>query len=564
MRALWGPPLNRPKRLVGREGLSRPEPVMTLPRSAADVLDEHVTWELECIDRMYLNLYQPKLMFAGGIAWFFREHRGWPFVSSVLMDRVTKDFVASIHRFIRDGGLDLVHFQKGQRKDDIAHCYLAGHDGSEGVLFVGRAQEKTQVFRTQKRRNPATGKSYPWLVADTAMVNHFYFYGFDDDFGPFFIKFGSYFPYTAKVCINGHEWAKRQAAKAGIGFEALDNGFLSCEDHRRLQRVCDSLSPAKIDVFVRKWLARLPHPFTPSDRRAGYRYDLSVLQAEFSLTQVLDRPLSGRVFFEEVIRENLDIGRPDQVSLVFDRRVVRRGRRQTPGRFRTRVITEGVTPSLHIYYRRSKLKQYHKEGRALRTEMTVNDTRDFGIGKRLINLPALRQIGFSANRRLLHVQRISHEPWRGEDAFAAVTSPVVVDGQRAAALRFADPRVQALLSALIVFRLLPNGFANRDLREHLAPLLGCHADSLTQGKMSYDLRRLRLHGLIERIPGTHRYQISEFGFHAAVVLHRAHARLLRPALAIAANAPGPTRLRRALNEVDDAITELLDRSGLAA
>jgi hypothetical protein len=554
----------RPKRLGGREGLSRPEPDMTLPRSAADVLAEHVCWELECIDRMYLNLYQPKLMFPGGIAWFFREHRGQPFVSSALMDPISKEFVAAIHRFIGDRGLDLVHFRKDQRKDDVAHGYLAGHDGSEGVLFVGRAQEKNQVFRTVKRRNPVTGATYPWLVADTSMVNQFYFYGFDDDFGPFFIKFSTYFPYTGKVCINGHEWAKRQAAKTGIGFEALDNGFLSCDDPQRLQRLCESLSAAMIDAFVRKWLARLPHPFTPADRRAGYRYDLSILQAEFSLTQVLDRPLSGRVFFEEVIRENLDIGRPDQVSLVFDRRVLMGRRRRTPGRFRTRVITDGVTPSLHVYYRRSKLKQYHKEGRALRTEMTVNDTRDFGIGKRLHNLPALRQIGFRANRRLLHVQRISHEPWRGEDAFAAVNSPVVVDGQRAAGLRFADPRVQALLSALVVFRLLPNGFANRDLREHLAPLLGCHADSLTQGKMSYDLRRLRLHGLIERIPGTHRYQTSEYGFHTALVLHRAHARLLRPALALAADAAAPAPLRRALQQVDNAIADLLDRPGLAA
>ncbi len=537
---------------------------MTLPRSAADVLAEHVTWELECIDRMYLNVYVPRLVFAEGIAHFFRSHRGQPFVSSALMDPITKDFVASIHRFIRDRGVELVHFRKDQRKDDVAKSYLAGHDGSEGVLFVGRAQEKTNVFRTQKRRNPVTGKSYPWLVADTAMINHFYFYGFDDDFGPFFIKFGTYFPYTAKCCINGHEWAKRQATKAGVGFEALDNGFLSCDDPKRLQRICRSLTPAKIDAFMRKWLARLPHPFCPADRRAGYRYDISVLQAEFSLTQVLDRPLSGRVFFEEVIRENLDIGRPDQVGLVFDRRVFMGRRLRTPGRFRTRIITEGVTPSLHIYYRRSKLKQYHKEGRALRTEMTVNDTRDFGIGKRLPNLPALGQIGFSANRRLLHVQRVSHEPWRGEDAFAAVTSPVVVDGQRVAGLRFADPRVQALLSALVVFRLLPNGFANRDLREHLAPLLGLPSSSLTQGKMSYDLRRLRLHGLIQRIAGTHRYQVSDFGFHTAVVLHRAHARLLRPALAIATGPPTPTPLRRALQHVDDAIHQLLDGSGRAA
>jgi hypothetical protein len=531
---------------------------MTLPRSAADVLASDVVWELECIDRMYLNLYVPKLMFADGVAHFFRSHRGQPFVSSALMDPMTKDFVRSIHRFVDDHGVDLVPFRKGERKDDVAHRYLAGHDGSEAILFVGRAQEKTNVFRTQKRRNPMTGKTYPWLVADTAMVNHFYFYGFDDDFGPFFIKFATYFPYTAKVCINGHEWAKQQATKAAIGFEALDNGFLSCDHPDLLQRICHSLTPAKIDAFVRKWLARLPHPFTAADRRAGYRYDLSILQAEFSLTQVLDRPVSGRVFFEDVIRENLDIGRPDQVSLVFDRRIYRRGRHITPGRFRTRIITEGVTPSLHVYYRRSKLKQYHKEGRALRTEMTVNDTRDFGIGKRLNNLPALGQVGFAANRRLLHVQRTSHDPWHGEDAFAAVTNPAVVDDQRVSGLRFTDARVQALLAALVVFRLLPNGFANRDLREHLAPLLGLPANSLTQGKMTYDLRRLRLHHLIERVPHTHRYHVTDFGFHAAIILRRAHDRLLRPALTTTATPSTTTALGRALIQVDHAIDSMLN------
>ena len=104
----------------------------------------------------------------------------------------------------------------------------------------------------------------------------------------------------------------------------------------------------------------LPHPFTAGSPGGGYRYDVSILQAEFSLTQVLDRPLCGRVFFEEVIRENLDIGRPDQVQLIFERRVTKR----TPGRFRTRVLTEGVTPSLHIDYKHSRIKQYHKEGRA--------------------------------------------------------------------------------------------------------------------------------------------------------------------------------------------------------
>jgi hypothetical protein len=134
------------------------------------------------------------------------------------------------------------------------------------------------------------------------------------------------------LCINGNEYAKRQATKAGIAFTALDNGFATIEDPAdipRVQAICDGLTEPVIDALLRKWLARLPHPFTPVDRAAGYRYQLSVLQAEFSLTQMLDKPVSGRIFFEQTIRENLDIGRPDQAGLIFNRQV----RRNTPGVF---------------------------------------------------------------------------------------------------------------------------------------------------------------------------------------------------------------------------------------
>jgi hypothetical protein len=208
-----------------------------------------------------------------------------------------------------------------------------------------------------------------------------------------------------------------------------------------LQAICDSFGPAHIESLLRKWLAILPNPFTPDDEAAGYRYELSILQAEFSLTQMLDRPVSGRIFFEQVMRDNLDIGRPDQIGLVFDRRIINGRKNKTPGRFRTRVITEGVTPSLHVDYKNSKIKQYHKEGRAIRTETTINDPGDFGLAKRLTNLAALRQIGFPANRRLLGVQRISHDPVHGAQAFTDLTAPIVTDeGTRIPGLRFGDTR----------------------------------------------------------------------------------------------------------------------------
>ena len=313
---------------------------------------------------------------------------------------------------------------------------------------------------------------------------------------------------------------------------------------------------------MRQWLKRLPHPFTAKDRLAGYRYDVSILQAEFSLTQVLDRPLSGRVFFEEVIRENLDLGRPDPVQLIFQRRITKR----TPGRFRTRVLTEGVTPALHIDYKPSRIKQYHKEGRALRTETTINDTRDFGIGKRLSNLPALRRIGFDANRRLLDVQRISQDCALGEDAFRGVNEPVDVDGQRASGVRFADVPVHALFSARLVFRLLPRGFSNRDLRDDGAPLLGKTPDDLTAGQMTYHLRRLRLHGWIERIPGTHRDRVTRPGRRTILCCTRTSNRLLRPGLAqiVPEEARDDSELRRGFDAFDRMLDHWIEQTRLSA
>jgi len=535
---------------------------MSLPRTVADVLRDHVTLEVEGIDRMYLNVYVPDLQREQGVVWFLRHHRGHPFASSALMDPISRAFVAAIEGFVKQQRVPLLSFAKGQRKDDIAAQYRAAFTGREGVLFVGRAQEKTPVFRTEKRTNPTTGKKYPWIVRSTAMVNHYYFYCIDEDFGPFFLKFCSYFPYTAKLCLNGHEYVKRQWAKEGVAFEALDNGVLSCADPQRLQEMCDGLSAAKIDALLRKWLARLPHPFTPEDRAAGYRYEISILQAEFSLTQVLDRPLTGRIFFEEVIRENLDIGRPDHVQLIFNRPITKR----TPGRFRTRVLTEGITPSLHIDYKGCRIKQYHKEGRALRTETTIHNARDFGtrVGKRLHNLPVLRQIGFRANRRLLDVQRVSHDCAIGEAEFRSVTQPLEVQGQRASALRYADPCVLALFSALLVFRLLPRGFANHELREHLAPLLGEHSGALTQGRMTYQLRRLRLHGLIVRRPGSHRYEVTSRGLRIALFFTRSYARILRPGLAeLSEEAALPDcQLRRAADQFEAAMDRYVARAKL--
>lgn len=532
---------------------------MSVPRTVAQVIDEHVTLELESLDRVYLNVYQPRLQTPRAAFYFLREHHGEGAVSSHRMRDITQRFIRKIEDYAKQHGVPMIAFQKKQRKEDLAAEYLAEFEGSEGVLFIGKAQEKVRTFRTIGRRN-ARGETYPWIVETTAMVNQYYFYGVDEDFGPFFLKYSSYFPYGAKICFNGHEYLKRQLAKEGIGYEELANGILRCDHPKRMQELADRLTPHRIERFLRKWQRRLPCPFRACEQAAGYRYEISMTQIEFALTQVVDRPVHGRIFFEEVIRENLDLGRPESIQLIFDRRVTRR----TPGKFRTRVVRRGVIPSLRVDYKSNGIKQYFKEGRALRTELTVHDPRDFGVGRRLEHLSALREVAFQTNRRVLHVQKTSQDFVMSEALFREVTGPRSVGNQRASALRFGDPLVLALFSVLLLFRLLPYGFRSRDLREHLAPLLGDDPSQWTRGRVTYQLRRLRLHGLIERVPKSHRYTLTERGEQVALWFTRCHARLFRPALGelFREDKSQATSLGRALAQFDQHVDRYLHRAKL--
>lgn len=540
---------------------------MTLPRTVADVLSEHVVFELEAVDRMRFNVRQPRLQYGAGVSNFFVKHRGWRFASTALMAPMTEHYVAEVDHFIDAHNLARERFASGQRKDEVTQKYLAGHDGSEGVLYVGIAQERATVWTSIRRRNPLTGTTYAWLKKTSKLVNHIYWYCFDDNFGPFLLRVCTYFPFNAQLIVNGNHWAQRQASKAGIGFTPLDNGFAAVDDVPGLQAICDRFGAGHVEALLIEWQQRLPQPFTEEDESlGGYYYQLALDQAEFSVTHMLDRPVSGRIFLEQVIADNLDVGRPDKVGLIFARQIPRGRKHKTPGPFRTRVFTEGVTASLHFDYKSCRAKQYHKEGRAIRTEITVNNPRDFGLPKRLSALPALRQLGFSAARRLLDVQQISHDPIAGAEVFASITQPIIDnDGARTPALRFGDPRVHALLQALLLFRFIVHGFTNRDLRTQIAPLLGRTAGDIKPTAISYDLRRLREHGLIHRIPGSCRYQMTDLGYHAALLFTHAHDHLLRTGAAQATHqGADPPPLRQAATAYRHAFTDLARHARLPA
>jgi hypothetical protein len=500
----------------------------------ATLLRDHVTLTCRSVDRIFFQAYVPRLQSVGMVCQFLRWQRGYPIPSSAAFGKMGEAYVNEVHKFAKANGIPVRYFAKGEKKEVVARPYIdaAAAAGTSGVALIGIAQEKAVTWRSWPAKGQR-GTAHPHMEwgRQMAFVNHFYFYVWDAEWGPAFWKTNAYAPFPAWIYLNGHEWAKRQLAKAGIGFTELDNGFASCEDPALLQRLCDRLGPGAVTSFFWRWQDRLPSPFTRADLRAGYVYELAFRQFEVSDTRVSGRPAAGRAFFEGLIRDHLDLGRPDQVSLVFGRTIRLAGPRPTPGTFRTKVITRGVDPEITCHYKSSRIKQYFKEHRALRTELVICDTRDFGVGRRLNyeNWNALREVGEHASQRLCDAEAADAQPAPDVATLNQVTQPSLTgDGQHAPALRFGDARVMALMAAIAGFCHLIAGFDNRALVQRMRPLL---EPGYSPRQATYDLRRLRRKQLIERIPGAHRYQLTQTGRAVAVLFTKAYGRILGPGLA---------------------------------
>jgi hypothetical protein len=418
------------------------------------------------------------------------------------------------------------------------------------VAATGWAQEFQHVWDARKRdTDPARPPQFSFAMAERR-VTCYYFYVWDEGFGPAFIKVCAYFPYPVKVWLNGHEWAKRQLAQAGLGFTELSNGFASCEDPAMLQAICDRLGPEAITAFFERWMSRLPLPLTAADRAAGYWWELSMRQVEVSRTLVFDDPRRARGFFEALVTDNIGIGRPHEMAAVFAARPRTRGPHKTKSLYRTRVFSPGTEVKMDVVFKHSRIKQYLKQGRAYRIETVINKPADIAVPSRLQHLPELVAKARAVNHRLLMLERAGQGCAIGPALFERTHQPCNQEGQRTGALRFGDHRAMALAGALCLTVHAVTGLTNRSLRGHVAGLLGT---DYTANQMSYDLRRLRLHGLIERIPGTHTYTITPDGIRVAIFYTKLHNRLLGPLLA-SSHPPAPPELRSALATIDRAIT----------
>ena len=527
-----------------------------------DVLEGHVALEIECVDRLLLNAYVSTLQVPGQVVRFLCGHLGHPIPSPALLGRIGDRFRAETRRFSREHGIPMLKLGSPDRSrwDDRKldhvrpHIEQADREGRFGVVAIVVAEEFQRVW-SARNRSEKPGVASLDFFWEKRRVGAYYFYILDPDFGPAFIKICTYGPWFARVWVNGHEWAKRQATKAGIAFGALSNGFASCEEPERLQAVCDTFGPEHVQAFFDHWITQIPTPLTAEDRAAGYWWELSMRQVETSRTLVFDDPRRARSFFEALVQDNIGIGRPEEVSMVFARQL----RRPTQHRYQTRIFTTGTEIRIDFRYKHSRVKQYLKDGRALRIETVINRPDDLDVKRRLQNLPELIDKARAINQRLLMIEQAGQSCAIGSALFERIHQPYHREGQRTGALRFGDERATALAGALCTVLGAVTGFTNKSLR----PLVAGQLDQpYTQHKMSYDLRRLRLHGLIQRIPRKNTYVLTPDGIRVAVFYTKLRNRLLRPLLD-ADKPPAKTEIRQALRTLENAVADYIHSARLA-
>ena len=386
---------------------------------------------------------------------------------------------------------------------------------------------------SRARENARVAVSFPHRATTSNCCNRFvwqyYFYLQDQDFGRMFLRICPYFPFSARVCLNGHEWLACRLREEGIAFQQCANAFRTCADPARLQELADQFSPADIEACAHRWLAQLVPFFTDRERRhQGFGYRLFVSQVEYCTNLIFERRAALDRLHERLLDLNRSIGHPDKIAMIFGRRITK----NTDAGLKTQILDHDLgQPVIRSEYKSSSIKQYARDNLVLRTETTSYHTPDLGVNKSVEHLPELRQTMATANDRYLDVQQDVLETFVDRGQLERLRQPTVSpSGRRTPGMKLDDPRLLAVLQALTCFALLAGRgrFRTTDLHQTAAEAMGKTTENYTLGQLRYDLAKLRGKGLVERIAGTQSYRLPAQGYRIAVLYLKLFHRIYAP------------------------------------
>src|ERR1700674_3204460 len=524
------------------------------------VVGQAVQFVYTCWDRIVLNGYIERLQRPENLIYFFHDVVGVDCIEPSVLEQRTKAYKAWVRRITDELGIPVVAAPpKGVRKEDFVQPFYRLLKGAEGIACVLTSMEQGRTFvsYTPRFKSPSGDPHYRFIKACRKQFLHYYWYVLDPIMGPMSIRVATYFPFNVTCYFNGRSFVAQELTRVGVRFRKADNAFLGVADVAALQAAADRLTTALLQRRCSYWVRRLVPVFSSAERAAlapGYRY--SMAQMELATDVVFKRSAPLKALFRRACELGVLVGGAERTTHLFGRRISRhyQGKLQTVLDQR-----EAGHPVLRWYYQTSFAKQYVRgdqhSDRILRNETCSNDTRHFGVGRRLENLPMLHEKLAATNERCLTEQAELLASGVDTGQLAALAAPTLIGQRRIPGLKLHDDRVIRVLETL----LHPGGFVHdwttRELHTRVVARHRLVGDSYRLSQLRYDLSKLRAKGLVERIGNTRRYRLTPLGLKLGVLLVKLRMRLLGP-LASFIQQPNANAPARHLNSVDAAYREV--------
>jgi hypothetical protein len=470
-----------------------------------------IRFDYSCFDRILLNGVIQVLQNPACVVGFLKEKRQADRLTPAYFRAISTDYHHFVHAFAEQRHVEILVPPKGVRREGWVEPFYERLQGQAGMAVILKARENARV---------AVG--FPRQGDHVELLNRFvpqyYFYIQDRDFGRMFVHVCPYFPFSVRICLNGHEWLACRLRAEGIAFHQCANAFRACADPARLQELADRFSAADIEACGHRWLAQLVPFFTDRERRhQGFGYRLLVSQVEYCTNLIFHRHRSLDRRHQRLLDLDRSIGHPDKIAMIFGRRITK----HTDAGLKTQILDHDLgQPVIRSESKSSSIKQYARDNLVLRAETTSYHTPDLGVNKGVEHLPELRQTMATANDRYLDVQQDVLETFVDRGQRERLRQPTVSpSGRRAPGLKLDDPRLLAVLQASTCFALLAGRGRLRtiDLHATVAEALGKTTESYTLGQLRYDLGELRGKGLVERVSGTQSYRLPSQGYRIAVL-----------------------------------------------
>jgi hypothetical protein len=532
---------------------------------------DSIRFGYSCFDRLILKgavvpFQSPKR--GGTICWFLRTYRQAREISRAYLAGIAGDYHQWVGRFAQEQGLTILEVDRDSsdpdtRRADLVEPYFEELGSRAGVAVILKAREPERIVCHYARSNQ--------ISIEPRLVNQYYFYLKDPQCGRMFLRICPYFPCNVTVWLNGHNWLACRLQQEGIAFEKLNNLFVDCAQPERLQELSDAFAPQDIVESVQAWITRLLPYYTEADRQRGYRHQLYLAQVEYCHNLIFDKRAALERLFDRLMDANRQIGHPDKLAVVFARD---RFHLQTHEGETTLRMTQLRLPVFSSSYQKTSIKQYVSGAVGLRTESTSYQLRDLSLGKNIQNLPHVRQALHQANQRFQEVQQDILATYVDRGQLEQLRQPSVSPtGRRVPGLHLDDPRLLAVLQALLCFAYLVGKgcFRTKDLLKDVRHALQDEGYSL--GQLRYDLSKLRGKGLVWRRPGTQAYQVSQEGYRIGVYYLKLYHQLYAPMVA-AIQEPlagdhrvlthRQTKLDRLYVAVDKALQDLTTHLGIQA